>query len=319
MSEIMGRCWPHGEFCIWAPIPGRDSDPDRLPLIDLSKVANSHKNSEGPDENRSTRGLKGITAYGQKMVKSAAYLLQRKHGAARLSFVTLTIPGSPEQTMAIAGEWSEIVRLFYQSLKRLLAKHGLPNYIVGCTELQPQRLRREGGCPLHLHLVFRGAHRDYQWCLKPAEIRHLWRRSIQARVPGLDDVGWASVENVKGVKSSAMGYLGKYLSKGGDELSDALDHDPELAYYLPSTWYNMTAEMRAAVKFTVVDGPSVGAILERWSLWDDDLPNPFSYSRRCWIVDSAGHRLRSFICGEVRFEWRSRLGMDLKPESIAIL
>lgn len=314
-SMVRGRVWPDGSFVLWRNKPGEQSEPDMAVPIGLSKVANSHKTDPVFQESLQ-RGVKGITSYGQKMVSNAAYLLQQVHGGARLSFLTCTLPGSPEDTLRAAANWSDIVRVFMQWLKRRLEKEGLSPVLVSVTEIQPKRMREEGGLPLHLHMVFHGAHKDYQWCFSPSELTIAWRRAIVGRVPSLAEKSFASALNVQHVRESAKNYLGKYMSKGEDDICSILDETPELIHVLPSTWYNMSSEAREAVKANMVEGEQVGLTLERWSMWNDELDPPFKYIKRVGLTDEEGYEIKVFWIGEVAAHWKRVVGVPVSKYDI---
>lgn len=314
-SLIRGRVWPNGEFCLWKADEDEGLGPEVAAPIGLSKVPNSHK--DDPEYfDRLQRGLRGITNYGQKLVRNAAYLLQQVHGGRRLSFLTCTLPGSPEETMLAAQEWPRIVRVYLQWLKRRLLSLGLSPVIVSVTEIQPKRFLREGGLPLHLHMVFQGAPKDFQWMISPDEFTEAWKRVAEKRVPVLAGKSFTSAVNVQAVKESAAGYLGKYMSKGEDDICSILDANPELIDFMPRTWYNMTAEARSAVKANTAEGRNVGEILERWTLWDDTLDSPFKYVQRVEIKDQEGYAVKSFVVGEVQCHWKRVLGVPTSKYDI---
>lgn len=314
-SMVRGRVWPDGTFCLWRNTPGEQSDPEAASPIGLSKVANSHKILLSP-EDPLQRGVRGITNYGQRMVSNAAYLLQQKFGGAKLSFLTCTLPGSSEDTLRAASNWADIVRVFLQWLKRRLEKEGLSLVIASVTEIQPKRMRSQGGLPLHLHMVFQGAHRDYQWCLGPTELTVAWRRAIVGRVPALATVSFASALNIQHVRQSAANYLGKYMSKGEEDICQLLDECPDLIHYLPNTWYNLSKEARDVVKANTAEGQDVGLTLERWAQWKDDLDSPFKYIQRVALRCPEGYEIKTFYIGQVAAHWKRLLGIPVSPHDI---
>lgn len=315
-SLVRGRVWPDGSFVLWRRSVDSEADPQLAPPIGLSKVANSHKKSQDFTE-RLQRGTSGITSYGQRMVTNAAYLLQKIHGGARLSFLTCTLPGTPELTIRIAEEWAEITRIFYQSLKRHLVKNGLGPEVVGVTEIQPERFRKTGGMPLHLHVVFQGAVSDYQWRFRPAHLTRLWKRAVTARVPDCGEFSFASACNVQSVKNNAAGYLGKYMSKGTDDICAILDDDPELIDVIPRSWYHLSSEARDMVKMNMVEGERVGLTMEKWMQWDDELASPFKYKLEVRLKDRQGYVVKSFWVGELEAHWKRRVGLPVAPHEIA--
>ena len=134
---------------------------------------------------------------------------------------------------------------------------------MSITEIQPKRFLSEGGMPLHLHIVFQGAHKDFAWAVPPNEFTMAWKRCVVGRVPALAEESFASAINVQHVKESARGYLGKYMSKGEEDIYTSLDANPELIHFIPSSWYNLSAEARDAVKANMAEGREVGETLER--------------------------------------------------------
>lgn len=213
------------------------SQKDCAPLVS-TQDSNSHK-----------RGQKGITSYGSKAVRNAAYLLQSKYGKDCLSFLTLSLPVmSVEEEKRLAGDWSRVIRVFGQRLKRLLQSRGLQGNYVGVTEIQEKRFRAGKGIGLHLHVVFRGRlSRRHPWAVSWEEFRVAWC-SVLSTVLG-HRVYSPNCENVKSVYKSAEGYLGKYMSKGVliiDEVRDKYGEDA-----IPSAWYFLSKPMRDAVKSRV--------------------------------------------------------------------
>lgn len=317
-SRAMGRIWPDGEFVLWAEVTKDISDPEQAIPLGLSEVSNSHSVPEDSKE-RLRRGLGGITKHGQRMVKSAAYLLQQKYGAAQLSFLTCTIPGSPEETIEVAMAWSEIVRSFYQKLKRKLVGAHLSPGIVGVTEIQPKRFKRTGGMPLHLHIVFQGAPSDYCWAFAPRDFTSWWRDTVSAIVPQMAKYSFASATNVQKVKKSAAGYLGKYMSKGEADIKEIVDECPEVVDALPHSWYNLTKEARSGVKSYTRYGPEVGEMLEGWKKIDSDRPSPFKFIGRGKIRDSEGVVIATFEFGTIEAWAKKMAGLPLTKWDITCI
>ena len=143
-ERLIGRCWPDGEFCLWSEKRSFSIEPERAHHLGLSKVANSHKNGSG-GQNEVRKGLNGITLHGQRMVRNAAFLFQKAWGPNQLSFLTCTLPGGAYETVEAARSWSEVVRKFLSTLKRDMEREGLPGYYAAVTEIQPKRASREGG------------------------------------------------------------------------------------------------------------------------------------------------------------------------------
>lgn len=249
--EPSGRLWPNGEFTVgYAPCGGMEREATLDEFLDaatahfdLSLPSNSHKVE---DHGKPRRGTKGLTADGKRTVRCAAECMQSKYGKARLSFVTLTLPSvTYEESWLLSTCWSEIVRVFFQRIKRALEKVGLPTSYVSVTEMQPKRSIREGHPALHLHFVIVGRHRSSgPWAFTPKFFAQNWRAVISTYVPGVEN--WDSVENVQRVKKDCSGYLSKYISKGMS-MGDPPRSDGT-GWSLPTAWYNLSINLRRWVK-----------------------------------------------------------------------
>lgn len=247
------RIYPNGEFSVWdekknLEISGPPEQPDYL---GYSLLPNSHKIALGladPPKKRARRGSRGITRHGARTVRNGAFLLQKRYGNDCLSFLTCTLPAAPETDQYNAGrEWAEICRVFFQSLGRLLKAAGLPATFCSCTEIQMKRFERDGGMPLHLHVVFPGRRRGGPWAIAVKQFDLLWARAVIARCPEFSGLPFRSACNVQRVRTSAEGYLGKYMSKGGGTIAAILEADPGLSEFLPSTWWNCSLNLRRAI------------------------------------------------------------------------
>lgn len=315
LTRSMGRIWPDGEFVLWSESKKFVSDPEQSIPLGLSEVANSHKIPEDSIE-RCRQGLNGITKYGQRMVKNAAYLLQKKYGGRQISFLTCTIPGSPERTIEVALKWEQIVRVYYQKLKRKLVANKLSPVVVGVTEIQPRRFKRTGGMPLHLHLVFQGAHEDFNWVFKPSDFQKWWMDTVESIVPSASKESYASSTNVQRVKKSAAGYLGKYMSKGSGDIAAIIEECPTVVDALPHCWYNMSAEARKAVKVHTRYGPDVGELLEEWRRPWRKGPDPFRFIGLGQIRNPEGEVVCTFRFGQLEVFAFRQAGLPLTKYEI---
>ena len=246
------RVYPNGEFGI-----GRVEKKEFSELLGSSDATKSHSEVE-----RAKRGSKGISSYGRKMVRNACYLLERRYGRECLAFLTFTLPSmTREENEQVCAEWAEIVRITMQSLRRKLRSVGLPGHIVGCVEVQPQRFERDKGMPLHLHCTFKAKKSKWVkgWPIQPAEYREIWRRAVCARVPSLRFSIWNAAENVKGVRKSAEAYLGKYLSKGVEDLAKV--EEMGLGHLLPSAWWVCSAELKECIKANTIYSSDVAEFI----------------------------------------------------------
>lgn len=233
------------------PLPSSELGAEPL---NLTSAPNSHK----APEPRGKRGLKGITGYGKKMLKSALALLERPK-TYRLTFCTITMPTLPlEGRQALAGCWPEFLRQLLQYLSRTLERQGLPRVVVSATEIQPLRLTNGHEGYLHLHLVWPNIPaRRGSWAVEVAELRS-WCESFLAARGLMPLGGWVNV-NVQRVTKTAVGYIAKYISKGGDVLQAFIDDLGTES--VPATWWNMTKAARDSVKANMLEGDSVGHLL----------------------------------------------------------
>ena len=238
-----------GERVDWAEVEKPPS------TLGSSLVANSH---------RAARGQSGISRYGSKLVRNGSYLLQREVQLSRISFLTLTLPNvSRAESETICENWSEVVRVFVQRLRRTLRRGGLPGEIVGCTEVQEGRAQLTGVFGLHLHMLFVGRGRLKSWCVTPSEVKDMWKSALEpylsSPVGGYD---WRAVENIEPLRSGKTEYLGKYMSKGLKSCQKLKALFPGIK--LPSAWYMCTNSLRDRVKAGTlrVSGDLGGVVVE---------------------------------------------------------
>lgn len=191
---------------------------------------------------------KGISTHGKRLVRNAALRLEREVGTRNLTFLTLTIPGIQEQgALAVCENWSEIVRVFQQRLKRMLVAKNLSGEMVGVTEVQEKRFAATNVVALHLHIVFQGRQFYKAWALNPKEVRAAWKAVISPYLPVTSgEFYWDAAENMQPVRSSASGYLGKYMSKGAKTVEAIYTAFPDIK--LPACWYLCSNSLRSKVR-----------------------------------------------------------------------
>lgn len=209
----------------------------------------------------STHALpKGITSYGQHMVRSGAYLLERCLLKGDVAFLTLTVPPlDAEARRTLALNWGKLTNRLVQQLSRCLQRAGRKPTLIGVTEIQSGRLSRYSEGYLHLHI----AHPKFSkggtaLAVDVKEIRAWWKQAIE-RFAGSTDIAdpicWATT-----VEKSVEGYLGKYLSKGSAESMKGFVEDLG-ADATPAQWWFCSAPMREAIKGKTVKGEFVGEVL----------------------------------------------------------
>ena len=254
------RIFPNGEFSIWEEKKNIavEPPPEQPDYLGLSLLPISHRVALGmadPPPERSREGLRGITKHGARTVRNGAFLLEQKYGQRHLTFLTCTLPLVNDTAEYNAGrEWPEIVRIFNQSLIRLLRAAGLPPSYVGCTEIQEKRYQERGGLPLHLHMVFPGRKQFKSWAISANQFRALWYNAVTARCPEFKGANFKASVDCQPVKKSAESYLGKYMTKGAASLSNLLRDDPGIAEFLPRSWWSCSLAVKRAIGKRITGG-----------------------------------------------------------------
>lgn len=333
MTEVTGKIYPNGEFGIakvkkFTPEPVKVEPLTRkqelvkeyLPIIGIDgiKAVDGEREAVAPlglvrlsnFTARAPRGSKGISRQSGRMVRNAAYLLQERYGAKHLSFVTLTLPSvTSVESVLISERWGRIVDNLREALVARLAKAGLPKTLVGVTEIQSQRTKRDGVLGLHLHLLFVGRARYSSWVINTEEIDLLWQTIITNQCPGNWDFSKAC--KMQQVKGSAAGYLSKYMSKGPGDIQKA--QEDVTGACVPRAWHTMTRTLLRWVKSAIVSDRDI-----IHSLWNDcwsETPSLCSFKRLIEIEVSEGW---NYICGaygKVKSEFLSFLKSEFRRDT----
>jgi hypothetical protein len=224
--------------------------------LTLSNVWNSHKTIPARKN-----GLKGLTGFGAKMLRSGCHLLEQRLGREDCVMITLTVPTLGQRARKeLAEQWGKVTSRLVQYLSRVLVKAGRTPAIAGCVEIQTARLERYREGYLHLHLVC-PAHSNTggRWAVDGSALRAWWAAEIE-RVIGTSLPNAPRIQ-LEIVEKSVEGYLGKYLSKGtGGELAAFVD---DLGVEsVPGQWWFMSAPLRDAVKQNTISGKAAGAVLD---------------------------------------------------------
>lgn len=269
------------EWELFSSLPPEGKEKFLTSGLGSSHVVNSHNPEKTPSKAR--RGTKGITSYGRSIIRCGAQWLTDRYGARNLSFLTCTLP---ESALAVCTPetWAEVVRQFLQSLRRQLVRAGLCPEIVGCIEIQEKRLQKTGGIPpLHLHLIFQGRQPYREWSLQKQTFRELWEQTCQN--VWSDCQGFGQSTRVESIRSSAVSYLGKYMSKGGKVLSQC---NPDL---LPSAWYTISTKLKKLVKDATfkVSGQSAHDLYEYFYssdklLWARSVWSDYTEQGTCYLT-----------------------------------
>jgi hypothetical protein len=277
-----------------------------LHILTLSNASISHK-----PLTRTQKGLKGLSGYGTKMIRSGCFLLEEKLGKEDCVMITLTVPTvGRDARRKIAQHWGSITNRLLQYLTRELVKAGRSPAVIGCVEIQTGRLEKFQQAYLHLHLVC-PAHSNTggQWAVDVRDLRAWWgkclERHIGTSLPHLPRVETAIVEK------SVEGYLGKYLSKGTGEDLDAFIQDLG-SDCIPAQWWFASAPMKAAIKSNTATGRNCGCLLDSLvnHLLEQGAGDGFEYIRH---VDCDFNGL------PVTVGYVGRLSPELRSEIFAML
>lgn len=216
---------------------------------------------ESPKSSRSPRGSygkHGITGFGKRFVRNSAILLERKYSKTRLGFVTCTLPTFPECIQRrINGVWGEIVRRFYQKIKRHLQKLDVPFQYIGVTEIQEKRYHTTGVPVPHLHFVYvcRKSISD-RYYMYICQIHRAWNHAVREGIgysgyplkyPEHSDCGGV---HAKVVKKSVAAYLGKYVSKGCKVIADMQENGWT---EFPKQWWNADMQTKEMYKSALIN------------------------------------------------------------------
>lgn len=209
-----------------------------------AKRAEDLESSYYGENKRGRYGLKGISVNGMRRVREGCYLLQRKYHR-RLGFYTLTCPYTvPELIWAFNEGIAEIARRFFQDCKKLYEAVDEVWSNVFVYEYQEERYEKTSTPVLHIHYVapcyLSGT---TEFVLSASEIRYLWMYAV-AQVVGVEADTSPSVDATV-VRTSAAGYISKYLSKGGKVVSYLSEHCQS---QIPAQWWGMTNNVRKAIR-----------------------------------------------------------------------
>lgn len=238
-----------------------------------------------PELSRPTKryGQKGISANGKRTVKNCAVIMEKEYGIRRLGFVTATLPNlSKEQMYCVTSNWRELVRLFFQRVRRRLLKLGLPDDIIAVTEIQEKRYRKYRQVAPHIHFlyVFKKRSHESGYAISANEFRLWWCEAINnvLRANKLPLVLYeqclASVD-CQVVKKSASGYLAKYMSKGGEIVKDIVEEGR--GDELPKQWWSSTKALKKRYKSAIITLDSAFCSFVFYNLGDCLADNWFSW------------------------------------------
>lgn len=293
------KVWPNGEFTLGYAVDGEESpelaewtwvnDPrglspneldERLECLHgwLDAVAHAYSVSgrlatalltlsDAPNSREARAemkyGLYGITGTGAKMLRSAAFILEREYGKEDTCMSTLTVPHLERaERILLARSWGSLTNRLVEFLRRELIEQGRPPVIAGCTEIQSSRLESRNEGYLHLHAIW-PAHSNQGrfWAVEAEDLRAWWQAAIE-RIIGRELPRAPRVETAI-VKRSVERYIGKYLSKGGDDLLGQFVADLGFES-VPGQWWFMSNYLKKKIKAGTLGGRNLGALLESY-------------------------------------------------------
>ena len=227
-------------------------------LLTLSSARNSRKTVE-PGK----YGLKGITTTGSKMLRSAAYIMERDYGCPDVTMGTFTVPHLEQsERVLLAQKWGSLTNRLLEYLRRELQEQGRPPVVAGCTEIQSARLEARSEGYLHLHVIWPAhSNKGRLWSVEIGEVRAWWKAAIE-RIVGRELECAPRVETAI-VEKSVEAYLGKYLSKGNDDCLGQFVAD--LGYEsVPGQWWFMTAYLKKKIRSETLTGDTLGTLLDAY-------------------------------------------------------
>ena len=318
-----GTVWPHGEWSLGYASERPDGgewheDPFVGLGVDDVAMASRGQGEAGPlnlsDASNSTippqRGQNGITGYGQQMIKAAGFLMGERWPQHRKTLGTVTLPPMSEQARREVVEvWPDLTRELLRWLFRRLERQSLPPVVCSVSEVQPRRLVETGEGCLHWHLLWLNLPgKAGNWAIDPCDVR-TWLESLLIRKIPSYTGGHINV-NVKRVKGEAARYLAKYMSKGRQQIQEAMEDWG--AGLCPRTWWNMTKPTRDMVKAATSKGRIPGQLLENVlnHAWGTDLDSHYEFLR---------HIELEFNGALITVGWRGRFTPGLAMEVRSML
>lgn len=249
-------------------------------------------------------GRRGITSYGKKMVRSGAVLLEQEWGKSQTGFATLTVPPLSGSAMyKLCTVWGEVVHRFFEEFRRHQLRVGGDVRYVCVTEIQEGRFRTRGEIGLHLHFIYKARHeaRSANWLVSANWCRDTWRRILANRLADVcTDIPLPRCE-LKMVRKSASGYLGKYMSKGGKILADIIEAMPTVE--LPSQWWSLSSQVRSDIKERILRLDSLSAYT-LWAWANNASAHAQIYFAKSIEICSEVYGIRRVgVLGRLNFDW----------------
>lgn len=257
-------------------------------------------------------GKKGITGYGRRVVRNVAYMFERDFGKSNLLMGTTTIPLFPPAVERyICSHWSTLVKRFFEKLKRRYRKHGFDFRYLSVTEIQPGRYKKYKSCGLHLHFLFekKKSKDGTVWVSDDNFIRNAWYECInnllQSMPAEFGECPKFAPPNYRReiIKTNASSYVSKYLSKGGEVVSQVQNDLGE--DYLPSQWWSCDVGSREQLKSeTFTDNGFVSEHI--WEESSSGGTEDYLFVKEVFFFDCEKERLCGY-CGCISLDYRKLL------------
>lgn len=202
------------------------------------------------------RSARGLTSRGKKRIEDSCFLLERKFGASRLGFYTLTISLTDRESVdAFNAKAACILKRFFEKIKRFYERKSEQFSYVGVWELHPIRSAKCGYPVLHFHYVAPCYRKKSQeFVLSSSQIRDIWTSTVSNGV-GLQLERDCRI-GCEIVRCSPGGYLSKYLYKGEYGYGDEGDGG---GGFCLSSWYSLSRNLyRVVLACTTPVGEFVG-------------------------------------------------------------
>lgn len=284
----------------------------RLEYLSNFKIRQQYRRRLEAEERRESnrRVAKVLTSRGRNVIANGCSLLEYKYGNRRLGFYTLTCPYSDSEDIQLFNDcYPEILRRYFQELKREYARRDLCFSYVGVYEIQLRRFERTGDKCLHFHYVAPALDSCGGFVLRHESLRYLYARIVR-KVCGKDFRHPPRVD-AQLVKRSAGGYLCKYFSKGVsvDDETIRVGADVRL-----SSWYSVARNLLTAIRRTTFELPRcIADDLFRSSAINEKLP----YARyiRAIYADVDGRLIHVGCVFQLNGDYLSTLREIVYPEA----
>lgn len=228
----------------------------RIPQTTSNQLDDSNPKHPACKNPSKRYGQNGISRLGRVRAKDGAALLEKGHGKNGLAFATVTMPlMSEEQLKIVCEKWGEYQHRLVEEIKRELVRHNVIPEIIYVTEIQEKRYIKYGQIAPHLHLVFPCYELDIhgkktgKFAITADKLREIHERVLR-RITGEKNINVKASVDIQKIKKSTVGYLGKYMSKGGAVVAKIKEDGRQNE--LPRSWWGCTKELRIKIQKSII-------------------------------------------------------------------